>query len=695
MTHPERTTLRLPVRRADASSGFGMEGFEMQRDIRGTDPFREAEQIFTEVYRPGEDFISDIVDLQRSPSGSHLLFTGTLVQGFNTPVETRICEFDLEADAIRTLTAGPNSDRGARTSPDGETIAFLSDRHQRDDFQLFFLNIRELTVTPGPRVDGWVEYLEWSPGGRRILLGVAGHGAELSSGQGAYKTTEIARGEPSWMPEVIGLPQDSMWRSVWILDIDAGELSRASSVADNIWEASWRGDDRLAVVRSSSPEEGAWYGAGLSIMDLPTGTATPLYAPTCQIALPRSSSSGKHLAFIEAVSSDRGLVAGELRLCDLRTGACRLLDIQDVDATYIEWRSIDELLVAGHRGLETVVLYVNVVTNSSRELWKDSVISMAGRYASVLGLEKAEDFAFVCESFFARAQIATVRSGSFRLARRVSADPDWSTACSGIEAVNWQAPDGLHIEGWLLKPKGEPPYATILEVHAGPILHWRPYWLGRAVPALMLLRRGYALFRPNPRGSSGRGQAFASRVIGDIGGAETADFLSGIDHLVNSGIADPSRLGVTGLSYGGLMTCWLTTQDRRFGAAVSIGPATNHVTHHLLCNIPQFVSMFLQDHYTNLSGTYYTRSPILHAHNSRTPTLLVCGNLDRCTPPEEALQFHRALQENGVNSVVINYPEEGHGVHGIPASIDFAARTVMWFESHLPIRPRRVDRDTT
>ncbi len=202
----------------------------------------------------------------------------------------------------------------------------------------------------------------------------------------------------------------------------------------------------------------------------------------------------------------------------------------------------------------------------------------------------------------------------------------------------------------------------------------------------MLLRRGYAIFLPNMRGSSGRGQAFAARIIGDVGGADTADFLSGIDHLIGTGIADPSRLGVTGLSYGGFMTCWLTTQDSRFGAAIAVGPATNHVSHHLSCNIPQFVSLFLNDHYTNLAGAYYSRSPLLHAHSSKTPTLLVCGDLDKWTPPAEAIQFHNALVENGVDSVVVRYPEEGHGVRVMPAAIDFAARCVMWFERQIPPR---------
>jgi dipeptidyl aminopeptidase/acylaminoacyl peptidase len=200
----------------------------------------------------------------------------------------------------------------------------------------------------------------------------------------------------------------------------------------------------------------------------------------------------------------------------------------------------------------------------------------------------------------------------------------------------------------------------------------------------MLLKRGYAAFFPNPRGSSGRGRDFIRQVVGDMGGADTQDYLSGLDHLVKQGIADPIRLGLTGVSYGGFMTSWLLTQDSRFAAAVPVAPVTNHVTGHLISNIPHFVKLFLADTYTNPAGKYFERSPIMHAHKVKTPTLNICGALDRCTPAEEAVQFHNALLEQGVKSVLVTYPEEGHGVRKFPAAIDYAARVVAWFEEHMP-----------
>jgi dipeptidyl aminopeptidase/acylaminoacyl peptidase len=203
----------------------------------------------------------------------------------------------------------------------------------------------------------------------------------------------------------------------------------------------------------------------------------------------------------------------------------------------------------------------------------------------------------------------------------------------------------------------------------------------------MLLKHGYAIFQPNPRGSAGRGQAFARHVLGDIGGAETSDHLSGLDYLVKTGLADPKRLGVTGVSHGGFMSSWIITQDRRFKAAVPVAPVTNQVTIHLIGNIPDFVSLFLNDKYNNLGGKYFDRSPVMHAHKTETPTLNICGKFDRCTPPEEAAQFHSALLENNVESVLITYPEEGHGIRKFPTCIDYTARVLSWFEKYMPASP--------
>ena len=227
-----------------------------------------------------------------------------------------------------------------------------------------------------------------------------------------------------------------------------------------------------------------------------------------------------------------------------------------------------------------------------------------------------------------------------------------------------------------------------MEIHGGPVWQWRPKWLGGAGLRRMLLARGHAILLPNPRGSSGRGQVFAAQVLGDMGGADTHDYLSAVDHLVERGVADANNLFVMGGSYGGFMSSWLVTQDTRFAAAVPIAPVTNWYSEHLMCHIPYFCGLFLDAKMSEPGSKYYTRSPAFYADRVTTPVLNIAGAMDRNTPPGQAVEFHHALLEHGKKSALLMYPKEGHGVRTYPAIFDFSARVVGWFEEHRRTAPR-------
>jgi dipeptidyl aminopeptidase/acylaminoacyl peptidase len=169
-------------------------------------------------------------------------------------------------------------------------------------------------------------------------------------------------------------------------------------------------------------------------------------------------------------------------------------------------------------------------------------------------------------------------------------------------------------------------------------------------------------------------------------GNDTQDHLAGIDTLVERRIADPARVGVTGGSYGGFMACWLVTQTERFAAAAAQAPVTDWYSQHHTSNIPYFDRIFLADDPYASGGRYFSRSPVMVAGQVKTPVLLTAGALDRCTPPTQAVEFYRALQEHGIESELAIYPEEGHGVRSFPAAIDHCVRVVSWFERHMPPR---------
>ena len=668
----------------------------LKADIRDHALYHEARALYTNLYRPGSGLVVDAAEASASPDGRYIIFTGTMVEQLEGTPPTRICRIDSSSGDLRVLTFGPNTDRHARYSPDGRHVAFLSDRHRVGDFQLHLLDPHGGEVRAVGRVDGWVEYFHWSPDGKQILLGVAGHGADVAGSQGAVTTRSLIEPHEPWMPAIETGEEGFQWRRAWVYDLAQDQIRPVPNDGINVWESMWCGQGSLVVVGSAGPGEAKWYGAHLYRVDVHTGRAQRIYSSKRQLGCPSASPAGDYITVIEALCSDRGLVAGDLVLMDGAASEPRRLDTRGVDVTFSEWRSDRHLLVAGHRGFETVVALLDVSSGAYTETWASTELSTGGRYVTVCGVGQKGDFALIAENFLQAPELAFVRSGAYRSVHRFShALAESWLASVDVQRLTWKAPDGLEIQGWLLKP-GERQCATVLDIHGGPVWAWRPRWLGRnALHTLLLLKHGYAVFLPNPRGSTGRGQAFVEHVLGDMGGADTSDFLSGLDFLVREGIADPTRIGVTGGSYGGFMTAWLITQDSRFSAAVTVAPFTNHVSEHLISNLPHFVSLFLQDEYTNASGKYFQRSPIMFAGNVKTPTLSICGALDRATPPEEAAQFHNALLLNGVRSVLVTYPNEGHGIRKLPASLDYAARLVAWFEEHMAVSPKGKGDPTT
>jgi len=193
---------------------------------------------------------------------------------------------------------------------------------------------------------------------------------------------------------------------------------------------------------------------------------------------------------------------------------------------------------------------------------------------------------------------------------------------------------------------------------------------------------------PNQRGGTGKGQKFARAIAHDMMGADTGDFLTAVDHLVAQGIADPERIGLTGTSYGGTMALWLIARDTRFAASVAVSGASDFVSFHHTTSIADFDLAFLPGDPLDPGGEYVRRSPLTHVAQVETPVLMIPGQQDRDVPPSQSLEMHRALMMRGAVSELVLYPEEGHVVGDFPAVVDAVARTVAWFERHMPATPR-------
>src|SRR4029077_5262215 len=291
--------------------------------------------------------------------------------------------------------------------------------------------------------------------------------------------------------------------------------------------------------------------------ELGSGKARLVYRPKDQIGWLSASPSGQSLALVASFSSDRQSTTGDLMLVSVKDGAARRVDTQGADITFTAWQSEKDVLIAGIRSLDTVLALSDAATARTRELWSGTETTLGGErfFPFVSPGASPGDCAVTLEGFFTPQSLAMFRGGKMTIVRRMGPEGPASdlAALGHAEPYRWKANDGWEIHGWLLRPAvGSEPRAVIVDVHGGPVWSWRPSSVGRNSLYVTLLKAGYAIFQPNPRGSTGRGQDFARAVAGDMGGGDAQDILSALDRMVAEGIVDPKRIGVTGVSYGGI-----------------------------------------------------------------------------------------------------------------------------------------------
>ena len=656
----------------------------MDRDIRQSKLYREVEDYFRAIHAPGESVVSDAADVCVESNGRRVALTGTIFNDLASAPVTRICLVELATGEVAVLPCPDNNDRLPRWSPDGKWLAFLSDRRDAGKHQLYLAKSDAPDqADETPAIDGFVEYLHWSPDGTRILLGVAGFGADLAGCQGGATIVAKAESLPDWAPEIDTGNAENLWRSIYVYDVRSGKTEKVSGEGLNYWEANWLGNSALLSVVSDSHSEGSWYRSELISHDLEGAKIQTVFSPQDQIGLPVASPSGAHVSIVEAVCSDRWIVCGTLKLLDIDSGNATVIDTDGVEVTHSIWRDDDHLLFAGHRGFETVVGEYSRRNASITIHWSGTDRTFGTWYPSIWPAPNGGALG-ISESYDVAPELAEVSNGEYKVlisfASDKSRDPGFNKP--GVEPVSWQARDELEIQGWLIRPEGDGPFPLVVDIHGGPVWHCRNRWAGRLRGAKVLADHGIASLYPNPRGSSGRGQNFVRLVKGDMGGEDTYDYLTGCDAMVERGIADPDRLGVTGISYGGFASAWLITQDDRFAAAVPISPVTDWYSQHRTSQIPFFDELFLAGSAYEAGGKFFDRSPVMFAANVKTPTLQLTGSLDQNTPPTQALEYHRSLLEQGVKSVLTTYPTAGHGIRTFPEVIDATTRYVGWFLEH-------------
>lgn len=399
----------------------------------------------------------------------------------------------------------------------------------------------------------------------------------------------------------------------------------------------------------------------------------------------RFSADGSQLAVLGAEDKHDPAV-GRILHANLRSGDTRdLLPGYEGHIRDMHWRSNSELLVIGETGTETEILSLNVGNNNV------STVLNAGELIaqSLVNIDSQGSLTLLANTPQHPTEIFRLRDE--QTTRLTDSNP-WLNEIQPPrqETIRYTARDGLELEGILVYPHNYREGTTvpvILDIHGGPEAHIRNGWNDRySSPTWYHAQQGIATFFPNYRGSTGRGVEFSKLGQNDYAGKEFDDIVDAKEHLVEIGLADPERVGITGGSYGGFASAWgATKQTEHFAASVMFVGISNNLSKFGTTDIPNEMHLVHARSYPWDKWQWYLeRSPIYWAEQARTPILIMHGEQDTRVHPSQSMELYRYLKVHGNVPVrLVLYPGEGHGNARVGAQLDYAMRLVQWMNHYL------------
>ena len=399
------------------------------------------------------------------------------------------------------------------------------------------------------------------------------------------------------------------------------------------------------------------------------------------------SPDAKHLAFI-AGEDKHDPSAGRLVVAPLKGGKMRWLPIgADGEFSDIVWKDNETITY-----LASVGVWTRMGDVSLDGKLHDVRVPEGSMVLSDLSLSKdGQKLAMLSENPRQPSEVYAMSEGNER-PHRMTQNNSWFSDMrfAQQEVVTYKARDGLEIEGILVRPLDEKKgkrYPLILTVHGGPEAHISNGWVttyGR--PGQTGAAQGFAVFYPNYRGSTGRGVEFSKMGQSDYAGKEFDDLVDAVQHLVNIGLVEKKRVGITGGSYGGFASAWGATYlTEHFAASVMFVGISNQISKSGTTDIPN--EMFLvharKSLYENWQW-FLERSPIYHVKKARTPLLILHGKEDTRVHPSQSMEIYRHFKVLGKAPVrLVFYPGEGHGNRKSAARLDYNLRMLRWFEHYL------------
>ncbi|MEJ7758498.1 MAG: S9 family peptidase [Gemmatimonadaceae bacterium] len=615
-----------------------------------------------------------------SPDGKRVVYTinDAVMTADKSEFVTQIWLASSDGSTNYQVTFGEKSSTNPKWSPDGGSIAFTSNRKDNRN-NLYVLRVNGGEAEPLTEVKSSVGDFEWSPDGRWIAF------ASTDAKTDDEEKDDKGRNDFRWVDE------NTKVARLYVIPIakDAsGKREGRKLTAENrhVDDLSWSPDGRNIVFSHvKSPVANDWTSSDISIVEVASGRVRPFASSAAAEGTPSYSPDGKWIAAAVSDLPVRWAQSDQINIYPVGGGAPRVAPMSHDGQPGIAGWSADgsKIYFVEAKGTATSLYALNVAAKTITEIQKtDGVI--AG-----IGLDqKTSTFSFVMQKPDRPPEVFVARLHGGSPTQVSKANTDRTMAVGRTEVVRWTSTDGKQIEGLLTYPAGYRSGSRvplILNVHGGPAGVFQQSYVGGrgSYPLATLASRGFAILRPNPRGSSGYGTEFRRANVNDWGFGDYADLMTGVDKVIAMGVADPERLGVMGWSYGGYMTSTIITKTKRFKAASAGAPVTNLMSFNGTADIPSFIPDYFGGEFWDNPDAYRKHSAMFNIKGVTTPTLIQHGDADVRVPISQGYELYNALRSQGVPTRMIVFPRQPHGLNEPRMQIAAMQSNLDWFEKYL------------
>ncbi|WP_420439361.1 prolyl oligopeptidase family serine peptidase [Candidatus Palauibacter sp.] len=644
-------------------------------------------------------------DPRISPDGRRVVYVRQRADIMTDSRFSNVWIVGSDGSGHRPLTTGDFNDSSPRWSPDGTRLAFISNRSGSAQIHVRWMDSGETStitnVTEPPRS------FAWSPDGTQIAFGKLVPTPAPTIGGMPTPPEGAQWAEPAQVVERLVYRFDQLgdlphgFVHVFVVPSEGGTTRRITS-GDGHWAGNGIGGthfswtpDGASLVMSRDPRGGdteSVFVADTEVFEVSVadGTATRLTDRRGPDDGPIVSPDGRHIAYFGMDDRFQGYQLTRLYVMNRDGSDPRSLsDGLDREVYGAAWTPDGSGLYALYddEGMTKLALFRLDDDGSGHRVLTANVGGVGRAYAGAT-YSVADDgsFAMNYTTPAVISEVATGRPGSeVRVLTGINDDLMAKREIGEVEEIRYESShDGRPIHGWIIKPPGFDPsreYPLILEIHGGPFSN---YGARFDLEKQLMAAQGYVVLYTNPRGSTSYGEEFGNLIHHAYPGDDFYDLVSGVDAVIDRGYVDPGQLYVVGGSGGGVLTAWLVGRTDRFRAAVSWYPVINWYSFVLTADMAAYgvnywFPGFPWDHVEH----YESRSLLSVVENVTTPTRIVTGEEDWRTPMSESEQYFKALKLLGVETSLVRFPGEPHGIRRRPSHhIGKMLSTLEWFRRY-------------